>query len=47
MKSTQVQTLSEGHALVYTEHLVGNEDARHYDREELNLCVQLARSYWR
>ena len=43
MKSTKVQTLVAGHALlVYTEHLVGSEDTtRHYDREELSLCVPL------
>ena len=30
MKSTKVQTLGAGHALVHTEHLVGSEDTRHY-----------------
>ena len=43
MKSTEVQTLG----LVYTEHLVGSEDTRSYNIEELNLsstvCAQLAR----
>ena len=30
MKSTKVQTLSAGRALVHKKHLVGSEDTRHY-----------------
>ena len=29
MKSTKIQTLHAGHAIVYTEHLVGSENTRH------------------
>ena len=40
----KVQTLGAGHAI---EHLMGSEDTRHVNREELNLSftvyVQLAR----
>ena len=45
MKSTKVQTLGAGHALVYTEHLVGSVAS--YNREDLNLsftvCAVTAR----
>ena len=30
MKSTKVQTLGAGHAIVYTEHFVVNKDTTHY-----------------
>ena len=44
MKSTQVQTPGTGHALVYTENLVGSVAS--YNREELNMsftvCVVTA-----
>ena len=38
MKSTKVQTLCAGHALVYTEHLVGNEDTRIYVIKKSLIC---------
>ena len=41
MKSIKVQTFCAGHAIVYTEQLVGSEDTRHVQLLEKSLIYHL------